>query len=234
MAHKKVLLVLTSHDQLGDSGKKTGWYLPEVAHPYEVFKKNGFDVTFASPKGGKTPIDPESIEQFKKDEVCRRFLEDPALKALWENTKSLDQIDASQFTGIFYAGGHGPMYDLVDNVASRELAAKIYEKGGVVAALCHGPAALVNVMLKNGKYLVEGNQMVCFSDAEEREVKKEKFVPFLLESKLRERGAILKPGENWSNTVVASGRLVTGQNPASATDAAARMCQVINETIKQA
>jgi len=209
---KKVLFVLTSHDKLGDTGKKTGFYLPELTHPFKVLNDAGINIDFISPKGGEAPIDGVDLA----DEVNVNFLNNQNNKKAIENTLTPDQIDHNNYDAIYFVGGHGTMWDLPDNSKIQEITAKIYEKGGVVAAVCHGPVGLVNVKLSDGSYLIAGKQVSCFTDEEERAVKLDKQVPFLLESKMKERGAIHTKAENFVKHVVVCKKLVTGQNPASA------------------
>jgi len=215
---KKVLVVLTSVDKFPGSDKKTGWYLPEFAHPYDALVAAGVEVTVASPKGGLAPLDPASVEMFKSDESSVRFLNDK--KALWEKTQRLADFagKAGEYDAIFYPGGHGPMFDLATDAESQKLAADFYDAGKVVAAVCHGPAALVNVTLGSGKALVEGKQVTGFSNGEEDAVDLSKFMPFMLETALDEKsgGKFVKADKDWGEKVVVDGRLITGQNPASA------------------
>ncbi|MDI3288752.1 type 1 glutamine amidotransferase domain-containing protein [Polyangium sp. 15x6] len=209
---KRVLIATTSHDKKGDTGESTGAYLPEVAHPYAVFKEAGYTIDFASVKGGQVPLD--GVD--RKDPVQAAFLDDAQVVARLHASAPAEKVDPAAYDAIFFAGGHGTMWDFPDNAAFASVAAKIYERGGVVAAVCHGPAALVNVRLSTGEYLVAGKQVSAFTNEEERAVKLEKVVPFLLEDKLVERGARFVPAPNWQKQVVVSERLVTGQNPASA------------------
>ena len=214
----QILLVLTNHAELGDTGKRTGAYLGEAAHPYQAFTEAGHEVTLASPEGGVVPIDPKSLE-----------LDDAATKAFWETygnssqdkpaiekTTSLGEVKSEDFDGIFFAGGHGTMWDFPDSEAVQTKIANIYEAGGVVGAVCHGPAALVNVKLEDGSYLVDGKTVSVFSDSEEKAVELENTVPFLLASTLEERGAKVVNADDFEEKAVRSDRLVTGQNPASA------------------
>jgi putative intracellular protease/amidase len=206
---KKILMVLTSNDDLGGL-RKTGFYVPEAVYPYQIFKVQGYEIDFASPKGGMPPMDgfkadnPEHVE----------FLEHNRVKL--ENTLLPESINSSQYDAIFYVGGHGTMWDFPQNQALSRIAAKIYENDGVVAAVCHGPAGLVNVRLSNGKYLVDGKTITAFTNAEEESVKLSKVVPFLLENQLIERGAKHVAAANFEANVQTFERLVTGQNPASA------------------
>lgn len=211
---KKALIVITGHDQLGSTGKKTGWYLPEVTHVYYPLIEAGFSVDFASIKGGLAPLDPNSRNL--EDPMNKRFLEDTATFAKTENTLALKNVNPKDYRVIFFGGGHGTMWDFPNSEDLNRVTAQIYENGGIVSAVCHGPAALVNVKLSNGKYLVDGKDVNSFTDQEEEAVGLTKVVPFLLESTLRERGAKFQAGENWADKVVVSERLITGQNPYSA------------------
>lgn len=220
---KKILIAVTSHEELGNTGKKTGFYLSEVTHPYDVFTRAGYDVDFVSPKGGKAPIDGVQLE----DPINKAFLDDPNKVKKVENTLQLSQIDPQQYDAIFYAGGHGTMWDFPNNEQLAQIAANIYEQGGVVGAVCHGPAGLVNVKLFNGDYLIKGKTVSGFTNEEEAAVELTEVVPFLLESKLTERGAEFTKAPNFEPHVVKSDRLVTGQNPASAAGVAEQMLQLI-------
>jgi putative intracellular protease/amidase len=210
---KKVLLVVTSHGTLGDTGRKTGFYLSEVTHPYDVFTRAGLDIDFVSPKGGKAPMDGVNLE----DPLNKAFLENPQTLALVENTLNPDRVDPSQYQAIFYAGGHGTMWDFPNHEKLAKIAATIYEQGGVVAAVCHGPAGLVNIKLSNGEYLIADKNVTSFTNEEEEAVELTKVVPFLLESELIERGAKFSGAPKFAPHVIVSARVVTGQNPASAT-----------------
>jgi putative intracellular protease/amidase len=208
----RILFVLTSHDKKGSTGQPTGYYLPEAAHPWEVLQAAGFEIDFVSPRGGKPPMDGVNLE----DPVNRAFVEDPDVTRKVGHTPTPEQVNADDYDAIFFVGGHGTMWDFPDNAALARLAASIYEAGGIVGAVCHGPSALVNVKLSDGKYLVEGRRVAAFTDDEERAVKLDGVVPFLLATTLRQRGAIHVPAPNWQDNVIVDGRLVTGQNPASA------------------
>lgn len=207
---KRILIATTSHNQLGSTGKATGAYLPEIAHPFVVFQQAGYRIDFASVNGGQIPLD--GVDQ--ADAVSRAFLADhgSALAA----SQAAKQVDPSLYDAIFFAGGHGTMWDLPDDEAFQRVTKVIYERGGVVAAVCHGPAALVNVKLSTGKYLVADKQVSAFTNDEERTVKLDSVVPFLLADALTAHGAQHQPAPNWQKQVVVSERLVTGQNPASA------------------
>lgn len=212
--NKKALIVVTSNDKLGTTGKKTGWYLSEVTHIYYHLADAGFSVDFASPKGGSAPMDESSRDL--KDADNKKFLENKKLVEQISKTLKLSAINPGDYTVIHFAGGHGVMWDFADDKDISRITADIYERGGIVAAVCHGPAALVNVKLSNGKYLVEGKDINGFTDAEEKAVGNDKIVPFLLESKLKERGGKFYGGKNWEDKVVVADRLITGQNPQSA------------------
>lgn len=211
-AAKRVLFIVTSHDQKGDGGEKTGYYLSEVSHAYKVFLQNGFAIDFASPKGGEPPIDGYDLS----DTVNAWFVKDAQAQAAIQNSMTPAAVDTTQYAAVYYAGGHGAMWDLPDNTALARITAQIYESGGVVGAVCHGPAGLVNVKLSNGKYLVAGRKIAAFTNAEEDAVELTAVVPFLLEDRLRERGAKFSKAALWQEHMVRDGRLVTGQNPASA------------------
>jgi putative intracellular protease/amidase len=211
---EKVLLVVTSNDKLGDTGRKTGYYLSEVTHPYFRLTDAGFRVVIASPKGGKAPMDKRSYKL--NDDDNKRFLDNPKLAAKLDNTVSLKDINPNEYSAILFAGGHGTMWDFPKNKLTNKIASSIYENGGVVSAVCHGPAALVNIKLSNGKYLIEGKSVTAFTNDEEEAAQLTDIMPFLLETKLIERGAIFKNAGLWQENVVINGRLVTGQNPASA------------------
>jgi putative intracellular protease/amidase len=209
---KKILFVVTSHDKKGSTGEPTGYYLSEVSHPWEVLHNAGYEIDFVSPKGGKAPVDGFDLA-------------DPVNKAFWENTEYHNKIEhtltpaqvkTADYAAIFYAGGHGAMWDLADDKALAQVAAKIYESNGVVAAVCHGPAGLVNIKLDNGKYLIDGKKVNGFTNEEEAAVKMDKVVPFSLEDKLKERGGKYEKSGEWQQHVTIDGRLITGQNPQSA------------------
>jgi putative intracellular protease/amidase len=210
-----VLMVLTSHDQLGDTGKKTGFWLEEFAAPFYVLKDAGASVTLASPKGGQPPLDPKSDLPENQTEMTRRFRSDPATQAQLANTKKLAEVSAEDFDAVFYPGGHGPMWDLPDNPASVALIEAFVKADKPVGAVCHAPVALVNVRGRDGEYLVKGKRVTGFSNSEEEAVGLTAVVPFLLEDRLKERGGIYSNGPDWAPYVQVDGKLVTGQNPAS-------------------
>jgi putative intracellular protease/amidase len=208
----KILFALTSHNQKGNTGQPTGFYLPEAAHPWAVLKSAGFEINFVSPKGGKPPMDGVDLN----DAVSRDFLQDPEVDRKVANTAKPKDLDFRDYAAIFFVGGHGAMWDFPNDSHLANLAMAIYENGGIVSAVCHGPAALVNLKLHNGQYLVAGKRLAAFTDDEERAVNLDKVVPFLLATSLHQRGAHHISASNWQANVIVDGRLVTGQNPASA------------------
>jgi putative intracellular protease/amidase len=223
---QKVLIALTSHDTLGNTGKETGFYLPEVSHPVDIFDRADLTVEYVSPKGGKAPM----IGIDRADPVNAAFLDNPKKMAQVENTLHPTQINPSEYAAIFYAGGHGTMWDFPENVDLVRIAAHIYEQGGIVGAVCHGPAGLVNLQLSDGSYLVTGKVVSCFANEEEKEVGLAEVVPFLLEEKLVERRATVEKALNFQAKVSVSDRLVTGQNPASAAGVAERIVNLLKST----
>ena len=212
-APKPVLMVLTSHGTKGSTGQPTGFYLGEVTHPLAVFDAAGIPVEFASIQGGEPPVDGVELD----DATNARYWNDGRFRAAIRDTARLDTVDSSKYSAVFYAGGHGAVWDFPDSPAVQRVTRELYESGQVVAAVCHGPAALVNVKLSDGSYLVAGKRVSAFTDDEERAVKLEHVVPFLLASTLSARGAQHQAAPNWTAKVVVDGRLVTGQNPQSAT-----------------
>jgi len=222
---KQILIALTSHGQLGTTGRSTGFYLPEAAHPYHIFTQAGYTMEFVSPQGGAPPMD--GVD--KSDPIQQAFLDDEAVMAKLRNTLRPAQVNPADYDAIFYAGGHGVMWDFPDNAELAQLARQIYEAEGVVAAVCHGPAALVNITLSDGRYLVDGKTVAAFTNEEESAVGLTAVVPFLLESTLRERGAQISKAPNFQAHTVVSERLVTGQNPASAAPVSEQVLRVLAE-----
>ncbi|CAI6338040.1 unnamed protein product [Periconia digitata] len=214
----KILFVLTSHNKLGNLDKPTGWYLPELAHPYHVLHSKT-TITVASPKGGESPLDPSSIDASKDDTISQTFLKQN--ESVWKTTSKLDTFlgKAADFDAIFYVGGHGPMFDLVDSPVSQQLIREFWEAGKIVSAVCHAPAVFYNARLSDGTLLVEGKEVTAFTNEEEAQVGLSEVVPFLPEDKLQEAsgGKFVKADAPWGEKVVVQGRLITGQNPASAT-----------------
>lgn len=220
---KPVLIVLTSHAQLGETGKPTGFFLGELTHPLEVFEKAGLPVEFASIKGGEPPVDGLDLD----DEINARYWNNPDFRAKLAATKKLSEVNPQDFSGVLFSGGHGTMWDFPDDAAVQRAAREIYEAGAPVGAVCHGPAALVNVKLSDGSYLVDGKEVSAFTNDEEEKVGLTEVVPFLLATKLVERGAKHRAAPNFEKQVVASGQLVTGQNPASAAGVAQKMVEML-------
>lgn len=209
---KKILFVVTSHDKKGNTGEATGYYLSEVSHPWEVLHNAGYEIDFVSPQGGKPPVDGFNLE----DPTNKKFWEDLSYRHKIEHSMKPSEVKSELYVAIFYAGGHGAMWDLADNTALATIAANIYEHKGIVGAVCHGPAGLIDIQLSNGKYLVDGKKINGFSNEEENAVGLTKVVPFLLEDKLKERGALFEKSGLWQKHVTVDQRVVTGQNPQSA------------------
>ena len=226
----KVLIVLTSHDQLGNTGKKTGFWLEEFAAPYYVLKDAGVAVTLASPKGGQPPLDPKSDLPENQTRLTQRFRTDTAAQAELASTKKLADVSADDFDGVFYPGGHGPMWDMSENATSIALIEAFVKADKPVAAVCHAPVALVNVRGKDGEYLVNGKRVTGFTNEEEEAVNLTTVVPFLLEDKLKERGGIYNKAANWLPYVQVDGKLVTGQNPASSGPGAEELLKLLRST----
>lgn len=220
---KKILFVVTSHDTKGSTGEKTGYYLGEVSHPWEVLTKAGYEIDFVSPKGGNPPVDGFDLT----DETNKLFWENAYYHNKISNSMKPNEVKPKNYEAIYFAGGHGAMWDLADNKELAKIAAKIYEKNGVVAAVCHGPAGLVNIKLNDGSYLVSGKKVNGFTNEEEEIVKLTNIVPFLLEDKLTERGGIFEKSAPWQNHVTVDERLVTGQNPQSAKAVGEAMVKVL-------
>ncbi len=230
----KILMVLTSHGQLGDTGKATGLWLEELASPWYEFKDAGAEVTLASPRGGQPPIDPASEQDDNQTEATRRFHADKAAMDALARTQKLSDINADSFDAVFYPGGHGPLWDLADDEDSRILIDKIYAAGKPVAAVCHGVAALRNALGPFGITLVRGKPVTGFSNSEEEEAGLAEVVPFRVEDMLKERGGEYSKAENWQPHVLVSGNLITGQNPASSAGAAKAVLQQLKQPGKAA
>ena len=209
---KRVLFVLSSHSQFGDTGEKTGWWMGEAAHPWKVLSQMGDIVDFVSPQGGEPPVTGADLN----DPVNYEFMHDPVITEKLKTTMKPGEVVPNKYHAILFVGGHGAIFDLPDNKEIARIAAHIYEKGGIVAAVCHGPAGLLNIRLSNGEYLIHGRHVTGFSDCEEREIKRCNDVPFLLQCELMFRGAHYHIAENWKPNVQVDDRLVTGQNPQSA------------------
>ena len=211
----KILMVLTSHGQLGDTGKKTGFWLEEFAAPYYVFKDAGAEVTLASPKGGQPPLDPKSDKPDAQTEATKRFKGDAAATAALASTHKLATVKAESFDAVFYPGGHGPLWDLAESKDSVALIESAIAGGKPVGAVCHAPAVLRDVKGPNGSPLVKGKKVTGFTNTEEEAVGLTKVVPFLVEDMLKEKGGTYSKGGDWQSYVLTDGLLVTGQNPQS-------------------
>ncbi len=224
---KPVLFVLTSHGIKGSSGEPTGYYLAEVTHPLAELEAGGIRVEFASIEGGEPPVDGLDLE----DSTNARYWNDNAFRDAVRQTKRLQDVDAADYSAIFFAGGHGTMWDFPDSPEVQRVTREIYESKGPVGAVCHGPSALLNVTLSDGSYLVAGKRVSSFTDSEERAVKLDRVVPFLLADKLTERGAKHQPAPDWSCQVVVDGRLVTGQNPQSAAEVGKTLRELLLDSV---
>lgn len=216
----KILMVLTSHDQLGDTGRKTGFWLEEFATPYYVFRDAGAEVVLASPKGGQPPVDPKSDEPDAQTPSIGRFRSDKQAKAALASTRKLADVSGDDFDAVFYPGGHGPLWDLAEDTASVRLIESMYAAGKPVAAVCHGPAAFRHARDAKGHPLVKGKLVTGFSNSEEEAAGLAGIVPFLVEDMLKQYGGDYSRKDDWQRYVITDGNLVTGQNPASSEDAA--------------
>lgn len=222
-----ILMVVTSHARLGDTGRSTGYYLSEVAHPYRVLTNHGYEVDFVSPAGGHPPMDPGSRDA--DDEINEGFLADGQAVERLNTSLRPEQVDPERYRAVFFAGGHGSMWDLPDNQSLARITAAIYDNNGVAGAVCHGPAGLLNVRLDDDRYLLQGRTAVSFTNEEEAAVELDGVVPFLLEDRIRERGATFIGATAFAPQVVTCGRLVTGQNPASAEGVGLAMVKLLEE-----
>ncbi|MGI4821622.1 MAG: type 1 glutamine amidotransferase domain-containing protein [Janthinobacterium lividum] len=216
----KIAMILTSHDELGNTGKKTGFWLEEFAAPYYVFKDAGVELTLATPKGGQPPLDPKSNEPDAQTEATKRFSQDPAAQQALAHTVTLDTIKAADFDAIFYPGGHGPLWDLAEDQQSIRLLETAYAAGKPVAVVCHAPGVLRHVHAPNGDLLVKGKSVTSFTNTEEEAVQLTNVVPFLVEDMLKESGGTYSKVADWQPYVVTADNLITGQNPASSEPAA--------------
>ena len=225
----KILMVLTSHDQLGKTGRKTGFWLEEFAAPYFVFKDAGVELTLASPKGGQPPLDPKSDLPENQTPAMTRFKKDKTAQEALANTVKLSTVRSEDFDTVFYPGGHGPMWDLAEDRDSIALLESFYNSGKPIALVCHSPGVLRHVKYK-GEPLVKGKHVTGFTNGEEEEVQLTKVVPFLVEDELLRLGAIFEKKANWEPFAVTDGRLVTGQNPASSTSAAQALLKLMADS----
>jgi len=228
----KVLMVLTSHDQLGNTGRKTGFWLEELAAPYYVFKESGAEITLASPKGGHPPLDPKSNEPEFRTDLSRRFEKDAAAETQLDKTVRLDSVKQESFDTVFYPGGHGPMWDLAEDKNSVKLIESFLAANKPIALVCHAPGVLRHVKTPDGKPLVQGKKVTGFTDGEEEEMGLTKVVPFLVEDELINLGATFSKVKNWGVHTVTDGQLITGQNPASSGPTAKVLIEKLNEMRK--
>jgi putative intracellular protease/amidase len=219
-ANMKILMVLTSHDELGNTGRKTGFWLEELAAPYYVFEDAGAEVVLASPKGGQPPLDPKSNEPSSQTELTRRFEADDAAKARLAATVRLDSVEAKDFDAIFYPGGHGPLWDLAEDPHSIALLESFFGAGKPIALVCHAPGVLRHVKAPDGQPLVRGRRVTGFTNTEEEAVGLTQVVPFLVEDELKAKGGRFSKADDWAVHVVTDELLITGQNPASSSAAA--------------
>ena len=225
---KKILVVLTSHDQLGNTGEKTGFWLEELAAPYYTFLDAGAELTLASPKGGQPPLDPKSNEAGFQTEATRRFESDTAAMQALATTKKLADVSLAQFDAVFYPGGHGPLWDLAEDPVSIALIEQAIQAGKPVAAVCHAPGVLRYTKGADGKPLVSGKTVTGFSNSEEEAVGLTKVVPFLVEDMLKAHGGRYAKAADWQSHVLVDGLLVTGQNPGSSEASAQALLKLLN------
>jgi len=225
----KILMVLTSHDKLGQTGKKTGFWLEELAAPYFAFKEAGADITIASPKGGQPPLDPKSDEPMFQTDLTRRFKADETAMSQLAQTVRLDSVDQKDFDTVFYPGGHGPLWDLAEDRNSINLIEAFIAADKPIALVCHAPGVLRHVKNPDGTPFVKGRRLTGFTNGEERAVELDKIVPFLVEDELLGLGAEFSKVQNWGVHTVVDGRLITGQNPASSAKAAAVLISHITQ-----
>ena len=223
----RILIVLTSHGQLGDTGEKTGFWLEELAAPYYVFKEAGAEIVLASPLGGKPPLDPKSDLPENQTDATKRFQADTEAAERLAATKKLAGVSAEDFDAVFYPGGHGPMWDLGDNAASIALVEAFVAAGKPIAAVCHGPVAFTNARGSNGEWVVKGRKVTGFANSEEQAIGLENVVPFLLEDRLMERGAHYRKAGDFAPYIQVDGLVVTGQNPASSAPGADALLKLV-------
>lgn len=224
-----ILMVLTSHDQLGNTGKKTGFWLEEFAAPYYVFKDAGAHITLASPNGGQPPLDPKSDEPGSQTPATERFRQDKEAQKALADTVLLSSVSQEEFEGVFYPGGHGPLWDLSEDRDSITLIESMYAAGKPIAAVCHAPAVFRHAKRHDGRPLVEGKKVTGFSNSEEEAVQLKGIVPFLVEDSLKKGGGVYSKGADWSSYVLVDGHLITGQNPASSEEAARALLELASK-----
>ena len=223
----KILMVLTSHSELGNTGKKTGFWIEEFAAPYYVFLDSGASITIASPKGGQPPIDPSSDTPENQTPAVIRFKADKSLQKILSDTHLLSTVSADDFDALFYPGGHGPLWDLTNDADSINLIEHFWNSKKPIAAVCHAPAVLLNVKDDAGNLLIKGKNVTGFTNSEEAAVELTEVVPFLLENELKNKGGIYSKKDDWASYVVKDGMLITGQNPASSEAAAKELIKVL-------
>ena len=216
----KILMILTSHDQLGDTGKKTGFWLEEFAAPYYVFKDAGAEIVLASPKGGQPPLDPKSDDADAQTDDTQRFKKDTAAIDALAHTMKLAEVSGDEFDAVFYPGGHGPLWDLAEDAHSIKLIESMAAAGKTVSAVCHAPAVFRHTKSADGSPLVKGKQVTGFTNSEEAAVQLTQVVPFLVQDMLEANGGLYQKGPDWQSFIVTDGKLITGQNPASSAAAA--------------
>ena len=216
----KILMILTSHDQLGDTGKKTGFWLEEFAAPYYVFKDAGAEIVLASPKGGQPPLDPKSDDADAQTDDTQRFKKDTAAIDALAHTMKLAEVSGDEFDAMFYPGGHGPLWDLAEDAHSIKLIESMAAAGKTVSAVCHAPAVFRHTKSADGSPLVKGKQVTGFTNSEEAAVQLTQVVPFLVQDMLEANGGLYQKGPDWQSFIVTDGKLITGQNPASSAAAA--------------
>jgi len=226
---KKILMVLTSHSELGNTGKKTGFWVEEFAAPYYVFIDAGFEVILASPMGGQAPIDPTSELSDFETEATKRFDADEVAQSKINNTEKLNKMNSDDFDGVFYPGGHGPLWDLTDNSESISLIGHFLSNNKPIAAVCHATAALLNVKDDLGTFIVKNKAITGFSNSEEDAVQLTDIVPFLLEDELVKRGGEYQKTSDWQPLAVQDGLIISGQNPASSSLTAEKLLNHINK-----
>ncbi|TYZ10967.1 type 1 glutamine amidotransferase domain-containing protein [Hymenobacter lutimineralis] len=224
-----ILMVLTSHDQLGETGHKTGFWLEEFAAPYYVFRDAGATLTLASPKGGQPPLDPKSDDPSAQTDATKRFKADSAAQQALASTVPLHTISAADYDAVFYPGGHGPLWDLAEDKKSIELIESFYTAGKPVAAVCHAPGVLRHVKDASGEPLVKGKHVAGFTNTEEEAVQLTNVVPFLVENMLKQNGGHYSKGPDWAPYVVKADNLITGQNPASSEPAAEELLKLLQK-----
>ena len=220
-------MVLTSHSELGNTGKKTGFWIEEFASPYYVFLDAGASITIASPKGGQPPIDPSSDTPENQTPAVIRFKADKSLQKILAETQLLSTVSSDDYDAVFYPGGHGPLWDLTNDADSISLIEEFWNSKKSIAAVCHAPAALLNVKDDTGNHLVKGKNITGFTNSEEAAVELTEVVPFLLENELKNKGGIYSKKDDWASYVVKDGMLITGQNPASSEAAAKELLNML-------